>query len=113
MLRGLVYTAIVFIFLWLTVEFIHYISRPHKTIYDEPEFKLYYWQTLKALVKEVEAEEKEACWYCQHVVIDMHGDDGCYCKKKGGAYIPPRDRCNCRDFSAQIVSEGGPDDNAN
>ena len=111
MLRVLVYAGIVFFCLWMIVSYMRHLSKPYKTIYDEPEYKRYFIRVMKQLIKEVNEEDefktiKEACWYCEHVVVDVYGDGSHHCKIKNGQWVPADSTCD--DFKPKEVrSEGG------
>lgn len=111
MARVLVLVGVVFFMLFEFVEYIHYILKVNKSVWDSDEYKYYYWRTLKRLTKEVDEEIKmkkikEVCWYCEYVVVDMWGDGSHHCKKKRGQWVSADSTCD--EFKPKEVrSEGG------
>lgn len=59
MIKALVYVAVAIVFVFMIVDFIRYVSRPNKTIWDDDEYKRYYWRCLKEAAKEVREERKK------------------------------------------------------
>ena len=107
-LKIFIYTLVVLFLAYMLVEFVHYVARPEKDYFKDDEERLYYWKTLKALVKKVDEEDrkrKETCWYCQNVVVDLYGDGGHYCKIKKGQWVPAAGTCD--DFKAEVKHEQG------
>lgn len=61
MARAIVYTIVVLFVTFMVVDFVHYIVRPDKTVWDDDEYKRYYWRCLKEAAKEVREERKKKC----------------------------------------------------
>lgn len=100
MARAIVYTLVVLFVTFMTIDFIHYVIKPNKTIWDTDEYMHYYWRTLKETVKKVNDEEKKfkgavSCWSCKYVVVDVYGDGSSHCKLKNGEWV---NGAGCENF---------------
>ena len=56
MIKAIVIVLVILVFPFMLLEYIRYVSRPEKHVWESDEEKLYYWRCLKEAAKEVREE---------------------------------------------------------